>query len=95
MPITIKVDNIGAIFMVENMNTNSHTKNIDTCFHFVCEYIEEGGIKIVVVKTEDNKGDSFTKIVHGDVYDKHEDDFISDQKGIWTAWEGVRGFPHT
>jgi hypothetical protein len=32
------------------------------------------------VKTEDNKAESFTKNVHGDVYDKHVDGFISDQK---------------
>jgi hypothetical protein len=80
MPITLKVDNIGAIFMAENLNTNSHTKHIDTRFHFVCEYIEEGGIKIVFAKTEDNKADSFTNNVHGDVYDKYVDDFIADRK---------------
>jgi hypothetical protein len=80
MPITIEVDNIGAIFMAENINTNSHTKHINMSFHFVCKYIEEGGIKIVFVKTEDNKADSFTKNVHGDVYDKHVDDFFADRK---------------
>jgi hypothetical protein len=78
MPITIKVDNVGAIFMTDNMNTNSRTKHIDTRFYFVREYIEEGGTKIAFVKTEDNKADSFTKIVHGDVHDKHIDDFIAD-----------------
>jgi hypothetical protein len=30
MPISIKVDNIGAIFMAENMSTNSCTKHIHT-----------------------------------------------------------------
>jgi bifunctional DNase/RNase len=73
MPITIKVDD--AIFMAENMNTNSRTKHI---FRFVREYIEEGGIKIVFVKTEDNKANYFTNNVHGDEYDKHVDDFIAD-----------------
>jgi hypothetical protein len=80
MPITIKVDKIGAIFMAVNMNTNSHTKHINTCFHFVHKYIEEGGIKIVFVKAEDNKAASLTKNVHGDVYDKQVDDFIADRK---------------
>jgi hypothetical protein len=32
------------------------------------------------VKTEDNKADSFTNNVHGDVYDKHVGDFIADRK---------------
>jgi hypothetical protein len=80
MPSTIKVDDVGAIFMAENMSTNNRTKHIDTRFHFVCEYIEEGGIKIVFVKTEDNKADQFTKNVTGDVYDKHVEDFVADQK---------------
>jgi hypothetical protein len=69
MPITIEVDNIVAIFVVENMNTNSHTKHIDMCFHFVCKYIEEGDIKTVFVKTEDNKADSCARNAHGDVYE--------------------------
>jgi hypothetical protein len=82
MPITIKVDNIGAVFMAEKMNTNSRTKHMYTLFHFFREYIEEGGIKIVFVKTEDSKADSFTKKVHGDVYDKHVDDFIAARKEL-------------
>jgi hypothetical protein len=41
MPITIKVDNIGAIFMAENMITNSRTKHVNKCFHFVPEYMRE------------------------------------------------------
>jgi hypothetical protein len=32
MPITIKVDNVGAIFMAENMNTNSRTKHMTPIF---------------------------------------------------------------
>jgi hypothetical protein len=87
MPITIKVDNVGAIFLAENMNTNSHTKHIDTRFHFVREFIEEGGIKIVFVKTEDNKADQFTKNVTGDVYDKHVEDFVADRKDFSCANE--------
>jgi hypothetical protein len=82
MPITIKVDNIGAIFMAENMSTNSRTKHIHTRYHFIREYVEVGGIKIVFVKTIDNKADPLTKNVSGDVYEKHVNDYVADRKDI-------------
>jgi hypothetical protein len=59
-PIIVKVDNVGAIFMAENVRATSRTKHIDTRYHFVPEFVEDGMIKIVFVKTEDNKADIFT-----------------------------------
>jgi hypothetical protein len=76
MPIQVLVDNIGAIFMSENVSATSRTKHIDTRYHFVREYSEEGVIKIVFVRSEDNKSDPFTKNVSSEVYDKHIGDFI-------------------
>jgi hypothetical protein len=43
-PIIIKVDHVGAIFMAENVSATSHTKNIDTRYHFVREFVEEAFI---------------------------------------------------
>jgi hypothetical protein len=63
MPITIKVDNVGAKFM-ENMKPIVALSILAPVFiSFV--NIEEGGIKIVFVKTEDNTADPFTKNVTG------------------------------
>jgi hypothetical protein len=81
-PIIIKVDNIGAIFMAENVSTTSRTKHIDTRYHFVREFVVDSFIKIVSVKTTENKSDMFTKNVSGDAYDEHIDNYIIDRKDI-------------
>jgi hypothetical protein len=66
-PIIVKVDNVGAIFMADNVIAMSHTKHIDTQYLFVREFVEEGFIKVIFVKTAENKSDMFTKNVSGDV----------------------------
>jgi len=76
MPIIVRVDNVGAIFMAENVSTSSRTKHVDVRYHFVREFIEDGFIKIVFVRTADNKADIFTKNVVGDLYDKHTNDMV-------------------
>jgi hypothetical protein len=81
-PITIKVDNIGAIFMAEIMSATSRTKLNDTQYHFACEFVKEGFVKDVFVKTTENKSDMFTKNVSGEAYDEHIDNYIIDHNYI-------------
>jgi hypothetical protein len=50
LPIIVQVDNIGAIFMTENVLTSSRTKHVDVKYHFVHEYVEDGFIKIIFCK---------------------------------------------
>ena len=40
LPVTCRVDNVGAIFMAENVTTSSRTKHIDMRYRFINEYIE-------------------------------------------------------
>jgi len=49
LPVIVHVDNIGAIFMVENVSTSPRTKHIDVRYHFVQEFIEDGFIKIIFI----------------------------------------------
>jgi hypothetical protein len=81
-PIIVKVDNVGAIFMAENVSATSRTKHIDTRYHFVREFVEEGFIKVIFVKTSENKSDMFTKNVSGEAYDDHIDNYIMDRNNI-------------
>jgi len=55
LPITVHVDNVGAIFMSENVSATSRTRHVDARYHFVREFIEEGQIKIVFVKQQKTK----------------------------------------
>ena len=61
LPITVHVDNLGAIYLSNSAGTSNRTKHIDTHYHFVREYIEDGIIQIKFVRSEDNHADIFTK----------------------------------
>ena len=79
LPVIVRVDNMGAIFMSENASASSRTKHVDTRYHFVREFVEDGFIRIVFVRTVDNVSDSFTKNVTGDIYEAHVKEFIADR----------------
>ena len=58
---TVHVDNIAAIFLANNKTTSEWTKHVDIPHHFVCEYIEDGAVKVIFVKSSENDADLFTK----------------------------------
>ena len=41
--------------MSENVSATSRTKHVDTRYHFVREFVEDGIIKVVFVKTENTR----------------------------------------
>jgi hypothetical protein len=61
LPIIIKTDNVGAIYLANNYTTSQRTKHIDVRVHFVRQYIEDGIFKIEFVNSEENDADIFTK----------------------------------
>jgi hypothetical protein len=63
LPIVVRCDNVGAIFMAENSSSGIRTRLIDTRYHFVYEQVEDGLIKIVFVESSINDADMFTKSV--------------------------------
>jgi len=75
-PVIVHIDNIGAIFLAENVTTSQQTKHIDICYHFVREFVEDGFIKIIFVQIADNTADVFTKNMTGDLHDKHTETFM-------------------
>ena len=82
LPIIMRVDNVGAIFMSENPGGSSRTRHIDTRYHFVKEFIEDGFIKIIFVKSAENKSDGFTKNTSCDVYDKHSKEYLVEKGNV-------------
>ena len=56
-PIMVQVDNVGAIYMANNQTTRQKTKHVDVHYHFVREYIDDGMVQIVFVKSKDNDAD--------------------------------------
>jgi hypothetical protein len=79
LPIIVRIDNIGAIFMAENASSGVRTRHIDTRYHFIREHIEDGFIQIVFVGTSDNDADIFTKNVSKETYEKHIVKFLGNK----------------
>jgi hypothetical protein len=93
LPIVIIVDNMGAIFMAENVSVSQRTKHIDLRARFINQYVEDGFVKIIFVRTTENLSDGFTKNVSGEIYDKMTESYV----GVREYWspdqsgKGVRG----
>lgn len=82
IPIIVRIDNVGAMFMTENATTQNRTRHVDIRYHFVREFVEEGFIKIIFVRSKENDADIFTKNVTGELYDKHMKKFIMEKKEV-------------
>ena len=59
LPITVHVDNVGAIWLSNNRTRSDKTKHIDIRTSFVKEYQEDGKIIIKFVKSEKNEADIY------------------------------------
>jgi hypothetical protein len=69
-PMKVRVDNIGAIHLVNTATSGSRTKHIDTRIHFVRD-LTHGKVKIMdveFVRSEDNLSDTFTKNTAKDTF---------------------------
>jgi hypothetical protein len=57
LPIVVRYDNVGAIFMAKNSSSGVCTRHVDTRYHFILNHIEDGFIQIVFVKSWDNESE--------------------------------------
>jgi hypothetical protein len=76
LPIICQVDNVGAIFMAENVTATPKSKHIDTRAKFVTQFVVDGFLKVIFVKTAENTADIFTKNVSTEIHSKHMKDYI-------------------
>ena len=61
LPVTVRVDSVGAIIMADNITATSHTKHVDTWYKHVTEYVANGIAKIVFVKSDKNDSNILMK----------------------------------
>ena len=54
LPVTIMLDNVGAIFIAHNSKNSGRTKHISIKHHFIREYIMGGMVQIKFVWSEEN-----------------------------------------
>ena len=82
LPIIVHVDNIGAIFMTENISTSGRTKHLDLRARYVNKMVTDGFLKFEFVRSGNNLADYLTKNVPGDIYASHVTSFIADKSTI-------------
>ncbi len=71
-----EVDNVGAIYMANNYTISQRNSYVDTRYHFVRNYVEDGILKVVFVRSEDNDADTFTDSPIVDLFQKHRCKFL-------------------
>ena len=54
IPVTVRVDKVGAMFMASIITTTSCTKHVDIRYKYVNEYVKDGIVKIIFVKSAEN-----------------------------------------
>ena len=70
-PFMIRFNNVGAIFMASYITTMCHTKHVDIRYKYVNEYVEDGVVIIVFVKSANNDCGILTKYLSADLHEKH------------------------
>ena len=68
LPVIVRVDN------------TARTKHIDVRTKFVKEFCEDGIIKIIFVRSEDNDSDILTKNLQSELFRKHSRKLIKESK---------------
>ena len=79
LPITVYVDNVGAIWLSNNRTASDRTKHIDIRTSFVKEYLEDGKIIIKFVISEDNEADIFTKNTTNAIFQNQQKKLVWDK----------------
>ena len=86
LPIIVRVDNVGAIYLANNAISGPRMKHVDIRYHFVRDLIETGIVEISFVRSEENDSDVFTKNLGEELFCKHTNQFMSafsvDGKGV-------------
>jgi hypothetical protein len=82
LPVQVRVDYMGAIYMSENSMPSSRTRHADLRTKFTSDLQEKGLIKIEFIRSEDNAADIMTKNVTVELFEKHTPRMIMDKSNI-------------
>ena len=76
LPIVVKVDNLGAIYVANNAGISVRTKYVDIRYYFVREYLENGVVLVQFVNSSRNKSDIMTKNTTSSTFNTHVPSFM-------------------
>ena len=63
--------------MAENVSTSSRMRHVDCRTKYIREFVDDGIVKIVFVKSENNLADGNTKNITRDGYWRHTKEYMS------------------
>ena len=81
-PVTVYVDNIGAIFMSENPSSSSRTRHMSTRYFYVMDLQNDKVIIVKFIGSAENLADICTKNVQVQVHEKHLDKVTADRSYV-------------
>ena len=64
-PVTIYIDNMGVLKLVEERNQSERTRHFNVQYHLSRDLVQEGVIAVEYVNSKDNIADLFTKSLPG------------------------------
>jgi hypothetical protein len=82
LPIEIRIDNVGAIYMTQGEASTTRTRHMDVRWFYVNDLQDEGIIVVKFVRSEDNVSDVATKNVTAAVMRNHINKLIA-EKDYW------------
>ena len=88
LPVTVKVDNMGAVYMSENQASSQRTRHMDTRHKYIVSLQEQGLIKVEFVRSEENTSDICTKNVTVDLYEKHITSILTNKEDMEWSKQG-------
>ena len=74
--MTVKINNVGAIYLANNQTVNRRTNHVNICYHFVHQLIEHGTVKVEIVRSKENEADVGTKNLGAKLFNKHVDSYV-------------------
>jgi len=78
LPLLLRMDNTGAVYLANNHSTGPRTKHIDIRTHYVRELIDREFLRTLFIKSEDNDADIFAKNLAEELYLKHAKKNVDD-----------------
>ena len=70
LPVMVRVDNVGTIFMASNITTTACTKQIDIRYKYVNEYMEDRLVQIIFGKSTENGSNMLTTNLSAEFHEK-------------------------
>jgi hypothetical protein len=82
LPVDVRVDNIGAIYLSNEAQSSTRTRHMDIRTKFIVEMQQDKLIHVTFTKSADNKSDCATKNVTAELLDIHINQLIADRNCI-------------